>query len=82
MNFTVFQFERAARTWWNVIRAKWEIERTTWTWLNFIQEFNEKYLPPIVQEKREDDFIRLYQGALSVSEYGTQFIKLSKFAPD
>ena len=63
-----------------MIRAKWKKERTAWTWLNFVQEFNEKYLPLIIQEKTKDDFIRLSQGALSVFEYETQFIKLSKFA--
>ena len=50
--------------------------------MNFVQEFNEKYLPPIIQEKKEDDFIRLRKGALNVSEYETQFTKLSKFAPE
>ena len=50
--------------------------------MNFVREFNEKYLPPLVQEKREDDFIMLRQGGSSVSEYETQFTKLSKFAPE
>ena len=50
--------------------------------MNFVREFNEKYLPPIVQEKREDDFIKLRQGTLSVSKHDTQFIKLSKFTPE
>ncbi|XP_071925916.1 uncharacterized protein [Coffea arabica] len=76
------EFEGPARAWWNVVRAKWERDGTAWTWLNFVREFNEKYLPPIVQEKREDDFINLRQGTLSVSEYETQFTKLSKFAPE
>ena len=48
----------------------------------FVWEFNEKYLPPIAQEKRKDDFIKLRQGGLSVSEYETQFTKLSKFTPE
>ena len=82
VNFAVFQFEEPARTWWNVIWAKGEREGTAWIWLNFVREFNEKYLPPIVQEKKEDDFIKLRQGTLSVSEYETQFTKLSKFAPE
>ncbi|XP_071916246.1 uncharacterized protein [Coffea arabica] len=50
--------------------------------VNFTRKFNEKYLSPIVQERREDDFIRLRQGASSVAEYETQFTKLSRFAPD
>ena len=78
VNFVVFQVKGPARAWWNVIRVKWERERTIWTWLNFVREFNEKYLPPIVQEKRKDDFIRLRQGGLSVSEYETQFIQIIK----
>ena len=82
MTFTAFQFEGSARAWWNMIRVKWEREQTAWTWINFAREFNEKYLPPLVQEKREDDFIRLLQGALSVFEYKTQFTKLSKFTPE
>ena len=31
VNFTVFQFERPVRAWWNVVRARWEGEGTTWT---------------------------------------------------
>ncbi|XP_027169585.1 uncharacterized protein LOC113782259 [Coffea eugenioides] len=80
VHFAIFQFEGPARTWWNVIRAKWKREGTAWTLVNFVREFNEKYLPPIVQEKREDEFIKLRQGTLSISEYETQFTKLSKFA--
>nr|XP_027124193.1 uncharacterized protein LOC113740877 [Coffea arabica] len=77
ISFAVFQFDGAARTWWNIIKAKWEREQTPWT-----KEFNEKYLLPIVQERREDEFIRLRQGTSSVAEYETQFTKLSRFAPD
>ena len=47
-----------------------------------MREFNEKYFPPLVQVKRENDFIRLRQGALSLAKYETQFTKLSKFAPE
>ena len=47
-----------------------------------MREFNKKYLFPLIQEKREDDFIRLRQGNLSVTEYETQFTRLSKFAPE
>ncbi|XP_027184156.1 uncharacterized protein LOC113782462 [Coffea eugenioides] len=71
ISFVVFQFEGVARTWWNVIKATWEREQTPWTWVNFTWEFNEKYLPPIVQERPENDFIRLRQGASSVAEYET-----------
>ena len=49
VTFTVFQLEGAARSWWNVVRTKWDREQTPRTWLNFIREFNEKFLPPLIQ---------------------------------
>ncbi|XP_071932034.1 uncharacterized protein [Coffea arabica] len=82
VTFAVFQLEGAARAWWNVIRNKWERDQTPRIWINFVREFNEKFLPPLVQEKREDDFIKLRQGTLSVAEYETRFTKLSTYAPE
>ncbi|XP_027071984.1 uncharacterized protein [Coffea arabica] len=82
VNFAVFQIEGLARAWWNVIRAKWEREQIAWIWANFIREFNEKYLPSLVQERREDEFIGLRQETQSVAEYETKFTKLSKFVSE
>lgn len=41
----------------DMTRVKWEREQIPRTWVNFTREFNAKFLPPLVQEKREDDFI-------------------------
>nr|XP_027066672.1 uncharacterized protein LOC113692458 [Coffea arabica] len=82
VTFTVFQLEGTARSWWNVIRIKWEREQTPRTWVNFIREFNAKYFPPLIQEKKKDEFIRLNQGTQSVAEYESQFTRLAKFAPE
>nr|XP_027066202.1 uncharacterized protein LOC113692058 [Coffea arabica] len=61
---------------------KWDREQTPRTWVNFVRDFNAKYFPPLVQEKKEDEFIRLRQGTQSVAEYESQFTRLSKFAPE
>ncbi|XP_071924792.1 uncharacterized protein [Coffea arabica] len=82
VTFAVFQLEGPARSWWNIIRTKWEREQTPRTWTNFVREFNAKYFPPLFQEKKEDEFIRLRQGTQSVAEYESQFTRLSKFAPE
>ena len=82
MTFAIFQLEGAARSWWNVIRQKWEREQTPKTWLNFMREFNAKFFPPLVQERKEDEFIRFRQGTQTVAEYESQFTRLSKFAPE
>ena len=64
VNFAAFQFEGVARAWWDMIRGKWERAQTPWTWENFTREFNEKFLPPLIQEKMEDEFIKLKQELL------------------
>ncbi|XP_071905605.1 uncharacterized protein [Coffea arabica] len=82
VTFATFQFEGAARSWLNLMRVHWETNHTPRTWVNFTRKFNAKFLPPLIQEKREDDFIRCKQGAMSVAEYEIQFTKLSRFAPE
>ena len=47
-----------------------------------MREFNTKYFLPLIQEKREDEFIRLRQRTQTVADYETQFTSLSKFAPE
>nr|XP_027068159.1 uncharacterized protein LOC113693729 [Coffea arabica] len=80
VTFAAFQFEGAARSWWNLVRTNWDRNHTPRTWANFTREFNVKFLPPLIQEKREDDFIKCKQGAMSVAEYEIHFTKLSRFA--
>ncbi|XP_071928152.1 uncharacterized protein [Coffea arabica] len=82
VTFAAFQFEGVARSWWNLVRVNWDTNHTPRTWANFTREFNAKFLPPLIQEKREDDFIKCRQGAVSVTEYEIQFTKLSHFAPE
>ena len=61
---------------------KWEREQIPRTWVNFMREFNAKYFSPLIQEKKEDEFIRFRQGAQTVAEYESQFSRLSKFTPE
>ena len=37
VTFAVFQLEGGTRSWWNVIRTKWEREQTPRTWVNFVE---------------------------------------------
>ncbi|XP_027150224.1 uncharacterized protein LOC113750452 [Coffea eugenioides] len=82
VTFAAFQFEGAARSWWNLVRVNWDRNHTPRTWANFTREFNAEFLPPLIQEKREDDFIKCRQGAMSVAEYeeGLAAVRLDTFA--
>ncbi|XP_071933807.1 uncharacterized protein [Coffea arabica] len=63
VTFAAFQFEGAARSWWNLVRVNWDRNHIPRTWANFTREFSAKFLPLLIQEKREDDFIKCRQGA-------------------
>mgnify|MGYP004705640451 CR=1 FL=1 len=67
---------------WEMIRGKGERAQVPVTWKNFIREFHDKFLPLLIQEKREDKVIKLRQGTFSVAEYEGKFTKLSKYAPE
>nr|XP_027071946.1 uncharacterized protein LOC113696760 [Coffea arabica] len=47
-----------------------------------MREFNAKFFPPLVQERKEHEFIRFRQGTQTVAEYQSQFTRLSKFATE
>ena len=44
-----------------------------------MREFNAKYFPPLVQDQKEDEFIKFRQGAQTVAKYESHFTRLSKF---
>ncbi|XP_027156593.1 uncharacterized protein LOC113757643, partial [Coffea eugenioides] len=67
VTIAVFQLEGVAHSWWNVIRQKWDREQMPRTWVNFMRKFNVKFFPPLVQERKEDEFIRLRQGTQTVA---------------
>ena len=69
VTFAVFQLEGTARSWWNVIRTKQEREQMSRTWINFMREFNAKYFSSLVQEKKEDEFIKFRQETQTMAEY-------------
>jgi len=39
------------------------------------------FYPVFLQKAKEDEFIRLQQGRMTVLEYASKFIELSRFAP-
>lgn len=74
VSFIVFQFEGTTWSWWKMIWSKQDRESTTWDWMNFTKEFNEKCILLIIQEEWEDVFMSFRQGVRSVEEYEAQFI--------
>ena len=76
-----YQLEGRAMEWWDFLRQKWERDGTPRTWANFFLEFEDKFIPKVERERREDEFRNLKQGSLTVEQYEIKFSRLSKYAP-
>ncbi|KAL0283216.1 UNVERIFIED_CONTAM: hypothetical protein Sradi_7236900 [Sesamum radiatum] len=79
--FSTFRFEEAAHNWWRVVEARWQREEIPHTWVNFVKEFNDKFVPQVVRDRREQEFVSLIQGSCTVAQYEAKFNKLIKYAP-
>ncbi|XP_012833825.1 PREDICTED: uncharacterized protein LOC105954689 [Erythranthe guttata] len=81
VSYAAFQLEETARHWWRVVNQKWAQNNTARTWANFVQEFNEKFIPKVVKNARERDFMNLTQGTMTVAQYEARFNYLIRYAP-
>ncbi|XP_058106969.1 uncharacterized protein LOC131250704 [Magnolia sinica] len=76
-----YLFEKEADLWWeSVLRSI--PEGHVWTWGEFEARFNVKYLPQTYQHERENEFLRLQQGGMSVAQYENHFTELSRYASE
>ncbi|XP_058106340.1 uncharacterized protein LOC131249552 [Magnolia sinica] len=76
-----YLFEKEADLWWeSVLRSI--PENHIWTWEAFEARFNEKYIPQSYQHERENEFLRLQQGGMSVAQYENCFTELSRYASE
>ena len=80
--FGKFQLEGSAKSWWRIIEEKWNQEGRQHTWSTFLEKFRKKYIPTVIREKKEEEFMYLKQRTMSVVEYEEKFIQLSKYAPE
>ncbi|XP_073121031.1 uncharacterized protein [Henckelia pumila] len=81
INLATYQFEDAAYDWWRVIDHQWSRNKTPRTWDNFTQEFKDKYIPQVVQNTRDREFMDLVQGSMTVAQYEAEFHRLIHYAP-
>ena len=61
-----------ARNWWEAMRRMTTIQ----TFARFVEVFNKQYFPLVYRYKKEQDFISLKQGKMTVVEYEEQFTTL------
>ena len=80
VEFAIFLMEGAACAWWRMVELKWAEEGTERVWTNFKVEFMRKFIPQVVKDAREKEFMSLVQAGSNVAQYEANFIRLLPYA--
>ena len=51
------------------------------SWTQFKEEFLEKLYPTIYKDKKSEEFFKLEQGSMSVTNYEKKFLELVRYVP-
>ena len=77
--YAEFLLQGEASEWWKI--EKENFKGINLTWKDFREMFLHNYFPTSVWEQKEQEFLYLKQGNLSVMQYNREFRKLARFAP-
>ncbi|XP_057972732.1 uncharacterized protein LOC131160871 [Malania oleifera] len=81
--YAMYKLIGEAEIWWMAMKLLEEqrpiLEPMTWS--RFREIFFDRYFPSTIREVKVQEFLSLTQGSLTVQQYATKFIKLSRFAP-
>ena len=72
--------KKDTRIWWDVVKQTRDI--TQMTWVDFLEEFNNKYYNVSILAAKVTEFSNLKQGNLPAIEYIRKFDRLARYAPD
>ncbi|KAK1356850.1 hypothetical protein POM88_050106 [Heracleum sosnowskyi] len=57
VTLAVFKLEEEAEYWSRMVKRKWDRRTTRKTWDDFLEEFNTKFIPEWVKDKRKAEFM-------------------------
>ena len=77
--FAEFLLQGEAREWWKMEKANFK--GVNLTWKDFRDMFLSSYFSTSVCEQKEQEFLYLKQGNMTVMQYNREFRKLARFAP-
>ncbi len=71
-----------AYSWWESTKIILDAAGEEIAWEVFVREFKNKFIPPSSRTRRLKEFTELKQGDKVVSEYLSEFERLSRYAPN
>ncbi|TYK30801.1 pol protein [Cucumis melo var. makuwa] len=78
----VFFLKDRGTTWWETAERMLGDEVSKITWEQFKESFYAKFFSAIVKYDKQQEFVNLEQGDMTVEEYDAKFDMLSHFAPN
>jgi hypothetical protein len=75
------QLRGPALAWWQSYREINE-NANEMVWADFVKIFREHHIPSSVMKLKRDEFRKLHQGGMNVTEYLHKFTELSRYAPE
>lgn len=71
---------RPSQAVWRTFQKTRPINALPLTWVEFFEAFLTRFVPKSLRDRLHDQFIRLEQGPMTVTQYETRFHELSKYA--
>ena len=78
VTFYVFLLQDRALEWWRAVQRRCP-EGVSWA--QFKEEFTDKFVPASYRDAKAEEFFRLEQGTLSVTDYEESFSELIRHVP-
>ncbi|XP_057532918.1 uncharacterized protein LOC130810811 [Amaranthus tricolor] len=78
VKLAAFYLPGTAELWWRTVKQT-VIDST---WEQFIKKLRDQFYLPSLQRKKENEFLFLRQGTMSVIEYASKFRELARFATE
>ena len=77
-----YQLKDVAHIWYTQWKENRGTDTTPITWDFFSETFMDRFFPIQLRETKTQEFMNLWQGNMTVQEYGLKFNQLSKYAPN
>ena len=78
VTYSAFLLRDKALDWWKKVQRRL-LEGVSWT--QFKEEFLHKFYPAVYKDQKIEEFFKLKQGTLSVTDYEKKFLELVRHVP-
>ncbi|XP_050900543.1 uncharacterized protein LOC127107288 [Lathyrus oleraceus] len=79
VEYATFLLMAKDESWWRGAKQLMESKNEALNWVTFKQKFMDKYFPSSARSEKEAQFLRLYQGNMTIFEYADKFDSLAKY---